>query len=237
MAAAAPANQPEEGQEMKRVLALVAMAMLAWTTAAQAQNISGGGATFPYPVYSKWAAAYREKTGIGLNYQAIGSGGGIKQIKSKTITFGASDMPLTAEELNKADLLQFPMIMGGVVLVVNLKGIGSGEITLDGPTLAGIYLGEITSWDDPKIKALNASVTLPSKAIAPSIRRLGHGLPVHQLSFASQPDLEKQGWGQHIGFLAPGPGRQGQCRRGEPDQADGRSHRVRGIRLCQAKQG
>src|SRR5215472_18398405 len=108
---------------------------------AQATDISGAGATFPYPIYSKWADAYKQQTGIGLNYQAIGSGGGIKQIKSKTVTFGASDMPLTPEELNGSGLLQFPMIMGGVVLVVNLKGIGPGEITLDGPTLADVYLG------------------------------------------------------------------------------------------------
>jgi phosphate transport system substrate-binding protein len=159
---------------MRRIFALIAMAMFAWT-AAEAQNISGGGATFPYPVYSKWAAAYKQKTGVGLNYQAIGSGGGIKQIKSKTVTFGASDMPLTPEELKGSGLLQFPMIMGGVVLVVNLKGIGSGEITLDGPTLAGVYPGEITTWDDSKIKALNATVNLPGKAIAVVHRSDGSG--------------------------------------------------------------
>ena len=112
---------------------------------AKAGDISGAGATFPYPIYAKWADAYKQKTGIGLNYQSIGSGGGIKQIKAKTVTFGASDKPLKASELEEAGLLQFPMIMGGVVPVVNLAGIKPGELTLDGPTLASIFLGEITS--------------------------------------------------------------------------------------------
>jgi len=159
---------------MHRIFVLTIVAVFVWNTS-QAQNISGGGATFPYPVYSKWATAYKQKTGVGLNYQAIGSGGGIKQIKSKTVTFGASDMPLTPEELNGSGLLQFPMIMGGVVLVVNLKGIGPGEITFDGPTLADVYLGGITKWNDPKIKALNATVNLPDKAIAVVYRSDGSG--------------------------------------------------------------
>jgi phosphate transport system substrate-binding protein len=159
---------------MHRIFALVIMAVFVSNTA-HAQSISGGGATFPYPVYSKWATAYKQETGVGLNYQAIGSGGGIKQIKSKTVTFGASDMPLTPAELNGSGLLQFPMIMGGVVLVVNLKGIGPGEITLDGPTLADIYLGGITKWNDPKIKTLNATVNLPDKAIAVVYRSDGSG--------------------------------------------------------------
>jgi phosphate transport system substrate-binding protein len=142
---------------------------------AQAADISGAGATFPYPVYAKWADAYKKETGIGLNYQSIGSGGGIKQIKAKTVTFGASDMPLKPDDLEKSGLLQFPMIMGGVVPVVNLEGIKPGEITLDGPTLASIFAGEITKWDDAKIKALNASVNLPSKAIAVVHRSDGSG--------------------------------------------------------------
>jgi len=143
--------------------------------AANAVDISGAGATFPYPVYAKWADAYKKETGIGLNYQSIGSGGGIKQIKAKTVTFGASDMPLKPDDLEKSGLLQFPMIMGGVVPVVNLEGIKPGEITLDGPTLASIFAGEITKWDDAKIKALNASVNLPSKAIAVVHRSDGSG--------------------------------------------------------------
>src|SRR5882672_2001448 len=138
---------------MKQFLAAVALATLAWSSA-QAGDISGAGATFPYPIYAKWADAYKQKTGIGLNYQSIGSGGGIKQIKAKTVTFGASDMPLKPDDLEKSGLLQFPMIMGGVVPVVNLQGIKPGDITLDGATLAAIFAGEITKWDDPKIKAL-----------------------------------------------------------------------------------
>src|SRR5664279_5116743 len=142
---------------------------------AAAADISGAGATFPYPIYAKWADAYKRLTGIGLNYQSIGSGGGIKQIKAKTVTFGASDMPLKPEDLEKSGLIQFPMIMGGVVPVVNLEGIKPGEITLDGPTLAGIFAGDITKWDDPKIKALNANVNLPGKAIAVVHRSDGSG--------------------------------------------------------------
>src|SRR5499425_2380075 len=159
---------------MKRILAIAALATLAWTSA-QAGDISGAGATFPYPIYAKWADAYKKETGIGLNYQSIGSGGGIKQIKAKTVTFGASDMPLKPEDLDSSGLLQFPMIMGGVVPVVNLQGIQPGQLTLDGPTLASIMMGEITSWDDAKIKALNPSVSLPSKAIAVVHRSDGSG--------------------------------------------------------------
>ena len=142
---------------------------------AQAADISGAGATFPYPIYSKWADAYKTKTGIGLNYQSIGSGGGIKQIKAKTVTFGASDMPLKPDELKAAGLVQFPMIIGGVVPVVNVKGVGPGQLTLDGPTLASIYLGEITMWNDPRIRKLNPRLTLPATAIAPIYRSDGSG--------------------------------------------------------------
>src|SRR5579862_4953548 len=129
-------------------IAALAVSGLA-TISAFATDITGAGATFPYPIYSKWADAYKTKTGTGLNYQSIGSGGGIKQIKAKTVTFGASDMPLKPDELKAAGLVQFPMIIGGVVPVVNLKGVAAGQLTLDGPTLASIYLGEITMWNDP----------------------------------------------------------------------------------------
>src|SRR5215468_5418880 len=114
---------------------------------AQAADISGAGATFPYPVYAKWADAYKKETGIGLNYQSIGSGGGIKQIKAKTVTFGASDMPLKPDELKESGLVQFPMIIGGVVPVVNIKGVEAGQLTLDGPTMAEIYMGDIKKWN------------------------------------------------------------------------------------------
>jgi len=142
---------------------------------AQAADISGAGATFPYPIYAKWADAYKAQTGIGLNYQSIGSGGGIKQIKAKTVTFGASDMPLKAEELAAAGLVQFPAIIGGVVPVVNVKGIGPGQLVLDGATLASIYLGDITKWNDPAIKRLNPKLNLPATAIAPVYRSDGSG--------------------------------------------------------------
>jgi phosphate transport system substrate-binding protein len=142
---------------------------------AQAADISGAGATFPYPIYAKWADAYKKETGIGLNYQSIGSGGGIKQIQAKTVTFGASDMPLKAEDLDKHGLVQFPMVMGGVVPVINVEGVKPGEITLDGATLAKIYLGEVTKWDDAAIKALNPNAKLPSQAIAVVRRSDGSG--------------------------------------------------------------
>ena len=140
-----------------------------------AADISGAGATFPYPIYAKWADSYKTLTGIGLNYQSIGSGGGIKQIKAKTVTFGASDMPLKPDDLKAAGLLQFPMIIGGVVPVVNVKGIQAGQLHLDGATVAAIYLGEITQWNDPKIKSLNPKLALPATAIAPVYRSDGSG--------------------------------------------------------------
>src|SRR5271169_2570541 len=145
---------------------VVAFAVGAATaTVAQAADISGAGATFPFPVYAKWADAYKKDTGNGLNYQSIGSGAGIKQIKAKTVTFGATDSPLKPEELEKAGLAQWPMVMGGIVMVVNLDGVKPGDITLDGPTIAKIYLGEITKWNDPAIKALNPKLNLPDLAI------------------------------------------------------------------------
>jgi phosphate transport system substrate-binding protein len=143
--------------------------------AAAAADISGAGATFPYPIYAKWADAYKTLTGVGLNYQSIGSGGGIKQIKAKTVTFGASDMPLKPDDLKAAGLLQFPMIIGGVVPVVNIKGIQAGQLHLDGATVASIYLGDITLWNDPQIKKLNPKLALPATAIAPVYRSDGSG--------------------------------------------------------------
>jgi phosphate transport system substrate-binding protein len=145
------------------------------TVAASAADISGAGATFPYPIYAKWADAYKKETQIGLNYQSIGSGGGIKQILAKTVTFGASDMPLKGEQLDKDGLVQFPMVMGGIVPVVNLDGVKPGELVFDGPTLAKIYLGEIKTWNDPAIVKLNPQVKLPSQAIAVVHRSDGSG--------------------------------------------------------------
>ena len=140
-----------------------------------ADTITGAGATFPYPVYGKWAYLYNKETGVNLNYQSIGSGGGIKQIKVKTVDFGASDAPLKPEELNKFGLMQFPMIMGGVVPVVNVPGIDPGQITLTGTVLADIYLGKITQWNDPAIQKLNPDVSLPEDTIAVVHRADGSG--------------------------------------------------------------
>jgi len=151
------------------------LAAAALVAPACAADISGAGATFPYPIYAKWADAYKKETGIGLNYQSIGSGGGIKQIKAKTVTFGASDAPLSGKELDEGGLAQFPMVMGGIVPVVNLDGVKPGDLVLDGPTLAKIFLGEIKSWDDPAIAKLNSGVTLPKQAIAIVHRSDGSG--------------------------------------------------------------
>jgi phosphate transport system substrate-binding protein len=142
---------------------------------ALAADISGAGATFPYPIYAKWADSYKKETGNGLNYQSIGSGGGIKQIQAKTVTFGATDMPLKGEDLEKNGLVQFPTVMGGVVPVINLDGVAAGEMVLDGPTLAAIFQGEIKSWDDAAIKKLNPSLKLPAQAIVVVHRSDGSG--------------------------------------------------------------
>ena len=138
-------------------------------------NLSGAGATFPYPIYAKWADAYKKESGVGLNYQSIGSGGGIKQIKAKTVVFGASDAPLTGEDLDASGLAQFPMVMGGIVPVVNLEGLKPGDLVLDGPTMARMFLGEITSWDDEAIKKLNPELKLPKQAVAVVHRSDGSG--------------------------------------------------------------
>jgi phosphate transport system substrate-binding protein len=156
--------------------AVIAIAAAAATAAAaHAAEISGAGATFPYPIYAKWAEAYAAKTGMKMNYQSIGSGGGIAQINARTVDFGASDMPLKPAELDKNGLTQFPPVIGGEVLVVNLPGIEAGQMTLDGPTIANIYLGKITKWDDPAIGKLNPGLKLPSTAIAVVHRSDGSG--------------------------------------------------------------
>ncbi len=143
--------------------------------AAQAADITGAGATFPYPIYAKWADAYKKATGTGLNYQSIGSGGGIKQITAKTVDFGASDMPLQPEQLDKDGLLQFPTVMGGIVPVFNVKGVAAGQITLTPKQLADIYLGKIAKWNDAALKANNPGVALPDQAISVVHRSDGSG--------------------------------------------------------------
>lgn len=143
--------------------------------AAFATDITGAGATFPYPIYAKWAEAYKAKTGIGMNYQSIGSGGGIKQINAKTVDFGASDMPLKPEVLEKDGLMQFPAVMGGVVPVINVNGIDAGQLKLDGKVLADIFLGKVSKWNDPAIVALNSGAKLPDEAITVVHRSDGSG--------------------------------------------------------------
>ncbi len=142
---------------------------------AGAAEISGAGATFPYPVYAKWADAYKRETGVAMNYQSIGSGAGVKQIQARTVTFGATDAPLKGEDLEKFKLVQFPMVMGGIVPVVNVEGIEPGKLVLDGETLARIYLGDVKVWNDPAIAKLNPDLKLPGQAILPVRRSDGSG--------------------------------------------------------------
>jgi len=171
-------------------LGLTAGATYAGTT------INGAGATFPYPIYAKWAESYKAKSGVGMNYQSIGSGGGIKQIKAKTVDFGASDKPLSADELNASGLIQFPMVMGGVVPVVNVKGIKAGDLKLTGATLGDIYLGKISKWNDPALQKLNPNIKLPDEKITPVARADGSGTTfifTHYLSKVSPEFKNKIG--------------------------------------------
>jgi phosphate transport system substrate-binding protein len=154
---------------------LAAALALAATTGVQAQEITGAGATFPAPIYSKWASDYNKLTGVKVNYQSIGSGGGIKQIDSKTVDFGATDMPLTDEVLKTKGQIQFPTVIGGVVPVLNVAGIKPGQLKLTGILLADIFLGKVARWNDPAIKALNPDVALPDAAIAQVRRADGSG--------------------------------------------------------------
>ena len=161
---------------IKSLLIGAAISVAVASAPAQAADISGAGATFPYPIYAKWADSYKKDTGNGLNYQSIGSGGGIKQITARTVTFGATDKPLTDKERTAGgDLMQWPMVMGGIVPVVNLDGVKANDLVLDGATLAKIFLGEIKTWDDAAIKTLNPAAKLPSDAIVVVHRSDGSG--------------------------------------------------------------
>ena len=160
---------------MRKVMTLLAALTLVPALHARAADITGAGATFPYPIYAKWAEAYKAKSGVGMNYQSIGSGGGIAQIKAKTVDFGASDMPLKQEDLQSAGLMQFPAIVGGVVPVVNLEGVAPGAIKLTGPVLADVFLGKIKQWNDKAIVALNPGVKLTGDAISVVHRSDGSG--------------------------------------------------------------
>jgi phosphate transport system substrate-binding protein len=185
-------------KQWKRPLAgvVLAVAQLCGLGGAKATDISGAGATFPYPIYAKWAEAYRAKTGIGLNYQSIGSGGGIAQIKAKTVTFGASDKPLAPNELDPAGLTQFPTVIGGVVPVVNISGLKPGEMVLDGKTLADIFLSKVTKWSDPEIKKLNPSMNLPGQAIAIVHRSDGSGTSFIFTNYLSKKSAD---WVKQVG--------------------------------------
>ena len=165
-------------------------------TAAFAADITGAGATFPFPLYSKWADAYKKETGNGLNYQSIGSGGGIKQIQAKTVTFGASDMPLKAEQLEKDGMIQWPQAMGALVPVVNLEGIKSGELVFSGELLGDIYLGKVKTWNDPAIAKLNPNVKLPSDAITVVRRSDGSGTTFIWTDFLTKTNAE---WKSKVG--------------------------------------
>jgi phosphate transport system substrate-binding protein len=171
-----------------------AAVIAASATCAFAGDISGAGATFPFPIYAKWADAYKKETGSGLNYQSIGSGAGIKQIKAKTVTFGATDAPLKAKDLEESGLEQFPMVMGGIVSVINLDGVKSDDVVIDGKTLADIFLGKITKWNDPALKVLNPKVALPDLAIAVVHRADGSGTTFNFTNYLSKvsPDWESK---------------------------------------------
>ena len=176
--------------------AAVSAILMPLSGVAMAQEITGAGATFPAPIYSKWAADYNKATGVKVNYQSVGSGAGIKQIDSKTVDFGASDMPQTDEVLAKKGQMQFPAVIGGTVPVINVKGIAPGQMKLDGQVLGDIYLGKITRWNDAAIKALNPTLTLPDAAIAPVRRADGSGTSFNFTNYLSRVHPE---WKAKVG--------------------------------------
>lgn len=178
-----------------RTLAATA-ALLAASGLAAAQDVTGAGATFPAPLYAKWAADYHKATGVKINYQSVGSGAGIKQIDARTVAFGASDMPLKDEELEKKGQIQFPTVIGGVVPVVNIQGVAPGQLRLNGQVLGDIYLGKITKWSDPALKALNPSLNLPDAAIAPVRRADGSGTSFLFTNYLSKVNAE---WKAKVG--------------------------------------
>ena len=172
---------------MKKLFAFILAAI---TFAAAAQDITGAGATFPAPLYSKWASEYNKSTGVKINYQSVGSGAGIKQIEAKTVVFGASDMPLTDDKLKEIGLFQFPTAIGGVVPVINVTGIDAGQMKLTGSLIADIFLGKVTKWNDPAIKALNPTLTLPDQAITVVRRADGSGTTFIWTNYLSKVSKE-----------------------------------------------
>ena len=183
---------------MRKTFMTLLVSAVATTAAglASATDITGAGATFPYPIYAKWAEAYKQKTGVGMNYQSIGSGGGIAQIKARTVDFGASDMPLKAEDLQATGLVQFPAIIGGVVPIVNLEGIAAGQLRFTGPVLADIYLGKIKQWNDKAIAELNPGVKLPADPITVVRRSDGSGTTFLWTDYLSKASPE---WKSKVG--------------------------------------
>ena len=179
---------------MKFVKTIVAASLVVMSTPSFAADITGAGSTFIFPVLSKWADSYKKDTGTGVNYQSIGSGAGIKQIQANTVTFGATDAPLKSDQLQKDGLAQWPMIMGAIVPVVNLDGVKAGDLVLDGPTLASIFLGKITKWDDAAIKKLNPNAKLPSEAISVVHRADGSGTTFNFTDYLSKvsPDWKSK---------------------------------------------
>lgn len=175
---------------------LAAAGLAVWVNAASALDISGAGATFPYPIYAKWAETYKKETGNGLNYQSIGSGGGIKQIKARTVTFGASDQPQKIADLEAAGLTQWPQVIGGIVPVINLEGVAPGALVLDGPTLAKIFLGEIVSWDDAAIRKLNPKLKLAATPIVVVHRADGSGTTFNFTNYLSKVSAD---WKSKVG--------------------------------------
>ncbi|MBK7007151.1 MAG: phosphate ABC transporter substrate-binding protein PstS [Burkholderiales bacterium] len=177
-------------------LSVAVASAMAFSGAVGAQEITGAGATFPAPIYAKWASEYNKATGVKVNYQSIGSGGGIKQIDSKTVDFGASDMPQTDEVLKSKGQMQFPTVMGGVVPVINIKGIESGQLKLTGALLGDIYLGKVARWNDPAIKELNPTLPLPDAAIAQVRRADGSGTTFIFTNYLSKVSPE---WKSKVG--------------------------------------
>lgn len=178
------------------LMSVVAVAAAILPTMSTAQDATGAGASFPAPLYSKWAADYNRATGVKINYQSVGSGAGLRQIEAKTVDFGASDAPLKDDELAKKGLVQFPTVIGGVVPVVNIKGIAPGQLKLNGQLLGDIYLGKITKWTDPAIKALNPTLALPDAAIAPVRRADGSGTTFIFTNYLSKVNPE---WKTKVG--------------------------------------
>jgi phosphate transport system substrate-binding protein len=192
-------------RSLLKTVAAAALATLAMGSALAA-DITGAGATFPFPVYAKWAEAYKKATGIGLNYQSIGSSGGLRQIRAKTVAFGATDAPVAGDVLDKDGMVQFPAIIGGTVPIFNVEGFAQGEMRMTGPVLAELFMGTISKWNDPKIAALNPGKTLPNQAITVVHRADGSGTTFNwtdYLSAVSKPWADTVGKGAAVKWPAP----------------------------------